>query len=265
MSEAEANLIGRLRTARADPARAVLEGFHPLKHALRFGAVIELALAARAAPLAMLAERLAPDLGPWLEAHLTLVAPALLERLAPAAVDLLAIARRPAVDIDGLLTRADAPLVFLENPSHLGNLGAAVRAAAAAGAAGVLTTGRLDPWHPAALRGAAGLHYALPVARIEALPPTGRPLIALDSSGEPLRPGRLPADAILAFGSERFGLSPQLRARAGQCLALPMRPGVSSLNLATAVAVVLYAFASTDRSGFCHRSIVHTGDMPTDS
>ena len=237
------NLIERFRLARADPARAVLEGFHPLKHALRFGAAVELAVASRAAPLQALAERLAPDLGPWLTRHLTVVAPALFERLAPAPVDVLALAARPPVEVGRLLTgRGEAPVVLLESPSHLGNLGAAVRVAAAAGAGGVLTTGRLDPWHPAALRGSAGLHYALPVARLDELPRTTRPLIALDPAGAPLRPGRLPADAILAFGSERRGLSPELRARAGHCLALPMRPGVSSLNLATAVAAVLYAW-----------------------
>ncbi len=85
MSDAEAKLAQCVRAARTDPARAVLEGFHPLKHALRFGAAIELAVAARAAPLAALAARLAPDIGPWLERHLTLVAPAQFERLTPRA------------------------------------------------------------------------------------------------------------------------------------------------------------------------------------
>ena len=79
----------------------------------------------------------------------------------------LALARRPPVDPDQLLGRpADAPLILLENPGDLGNIGAVVRVAAAAGAAAVLTTGRHDPWHPAALRGSAGLHFALPVAAL---------------------------------------------------------------------------------------------------
>ena len=221
----------------------MLEGFHPLKHALRFGASVELACAPQAAPLAALASHLAPELGPWLARHLTLIAPAIFQQLAPAGPEVVAIARRPAVELGGLLAgRGRAPIVLLESPSHLGNLGAAVRVAAAAGAAAVLTTGRLDPWHPAALRGSAGLHYALPVARIDDLPATSRPLVALDPAGEPLRAGSLPDDAVLAFGAERRGLSPGLRARAGRRLALPMRAGVSSLNLATAVAIVLYAW-----------------------
>src|ERR671916_75279 len=96
----------RFLEARRAPDLAVLEGFHALKHALRFGAEI------------------------------------------------------------------------LEAPRHLGNLGAAIRVAAAADAAAVLTTGHNDPWHPDAIRGAAGLHFALPVGRIETAPATTeRPLI----------------------------------------------------------------------------------------
>jgi TrmH family RNA methyltransferase len=146
----------------------------------------------------------------------------------------LAVARRPA-------PRAPGPgrVVLLEDPRHLGNVGAVVRVAAAAGAAAVLTTGTRDPWEPAALRGSAGLHFALPVARVEA-PPDDRPLVAVDPGGDPLG-GALPADAVLAFGTERHGLSAALRARAEARVGIPMRSGVSSLNLATAVAVVLYA------------------------
>jgi TrmH family RNA methyltransferase len=105
----------------------------------------------------------------------------------------------------------------------------------------VLSTGPLDPWHPAALRGSAGLHFALPVARIEALPPARpRPLLAIDPAGEPVRLETIPDRALLAFGSERRGLSEGLLAAADRRIAIPMRAGVSSLNLASAVAVVLY-------------------------
>ncbi|NIR35407.1 MAG: tRNA (cytidine(34)-2'-O)-methyltransferase, partial [Actinobacteria bacterium] len=42
-------------------------------------------------------------------------------------------------------------------------------------------------------------------------------------------------------GSERHGLAADLLAAADRTAAIPMRPGVSSLNLATSVAVALYA------------------------
>jgi RNA methyltransferase, TrmH family len=237
--------IQRVERARRDPALAVLEGFHPLKHALRFGATIEEAWAIDPQAALALAAALAPDLVGRLRELTRPLAPALLTRLAPVppATGVIAIARRPAIDVTELLSgELRAPVVLLENPAHLGNLGAVVRVAAAAGATAVLTTGRQDPWHPAALRGSAGLHFALPVARIEALPQTARPLIALHPEGEPLSPDAIPDDALLAFGSERRGLGRELLERAQCRLAIPMRAGVSSLNLASAVAVALYAW-----------------------
>ena len=53
--------------------------------------------------------------------------------------------------------------------------------------------------------------------------------------------GVVPPGAILAFGTERHGASEELLSRASRRLAIPMMPGVSSLNLATSVAVALYA------------------------
>nr|MBA3583830.1 rRNA methyltransferase [Gemmatimonadota bacterium] len=44
----------------------------------------------------------------------------------------------------------------------------------------------------------------------------------------------------LAFGSERRGLSGAILDRADLVVGIPMREGVSSLNLVTAVAVALY-------------------------
>jgi RNA methyltransferase, TrmH family len=77
-----------------------------------------------------------------------------------------------------------------------------------------------------------------------------RELIALDPAGEALSPADMPAAAVLAFGTERDGLSDELLARAGRRVALPMSPGVSSMNLATAVAATLYACKlATERGG----------------
>ena len=67
-------------------------------------------------------------------------------------------------------------------------------------------------------------------------------MVAIDPEGEPLGSGGIPDAAALAFGTERDGLSEELLAAAHTRIAIPMEPGVSSLNLATAVAVVLYAW-----------------------
>jgi RNA methyltransferase, TrmH family len=235
-------LAQRFQRARGDRGLAVLEGFHALKHALRFGAEVELVAAADPDALERMAERLAPDLtGRFRALAGEPVAPELLATLGPHVprTQVLALARRPQFDADALQA-ARGPVVLLEDPRDLGNVGAVVRVAAGADAAGVVTTGVHDPWDPAALRGSAGLHYALPVGRVEGFAAGGRPLLALDPEGDVLDPASLPGDAVLAFGTERDGLSDALLARADARLRLPMREGVSSLNLATAVAAVLF-------------------------
>jgi TrmH family RNA methyltransferase len=238
----------RFRSARRDPELTVLEGFHALKHAMRFGAEVTEAVGTDPGELEELAGDLAPDLAGRFAEIVTTVDAETLAGVVPQAprTGVVAIARRKAADVDAALANPrEAPVVLLEQPRNMGNLGACVRVAAAADAAALLTIGENDPWHPDAVRGAAGLHYALPaVAAVERAPSgvEGRPLLALDPEGEELDPATLPPRAVLAFGTERHGLSDELLAAADGRVALPMRAGVSSLNLATSVAAVLYAF-----------------------
>lgn len=237
-------VVQRYRAARRDRELALLEGFHALKHALRFGAEVIEAVAEKPDELDRLAEDLAPDLVGSLAERTRSVAPELLAQLVPHAprTGVVAIARRPRVDVAAVLAgERPAPIVLLEDPRTMGNMGACVRVAAAADAAGVLTTGSNDPWHPEALRGAAGLHFALPVAQVESLPARDRPLVAIDPAGDAMGEGELDPRSILAFGTERYGLSDALLERADARLAIPMREGVSSLNLATSVAALLFS------------------------
>lgn len=242
-------LVAAYGEARTGGGTVVLEGLHAVKHALRFGEhPSHLVTDDRASVLALAAE-VAPDVLDQLAAGLTELAPADFAGLVhrPPASPLLGIGRCHPADPSVVLGPGSAPVVVLEGPRHAGNVGAAIRVAAAADADGVLTTGSLDPWSAPVLRGAAGLHYALPVGRFgaaeatDAIPAlaTGRPVVALDPGGD-LLDGRLPVDAVLLFGTERHGLSPGALARADHCVRLPMRAGVSSLNLATSVAAVLY-------------------------
>jgi RNA methyltransferase, TrmH family len=237
-------LVQRYRAARRDSGLAVLEGFHALKHALRFGAELLEAVSSDPGELERLAAELAPDLSGSLAERVTPVGAGDLARMVPQAprTGVIAIARRPAVDVaKALADKRPAPVVLLEDPRTMGNMGACVRVAAAAEAAGVLTTGSNDPWHPDALRGAAGLHFALPVARIDTLSTGDRPLVAVDPEGDESDLRALSPLSVFAFGTERHGLSAGLLERADARLAIPMRAGVSSLNLATAVAAVLFA------------------------
>jgi RNA methyltransferase, TrmH family len=247
----DGSLIPRFRRARRDPTLAVLEGFHALKHALRFDAPLLEVLAVDEAALERLAAVLAPDLSARLRSLARPVSPEVFAQLAPLPppTGVIALAERRAVDpAEVLAERREVPVILLEDPRDLGNMGACVRVAAAADIGGVLSTGSHDPWHPDALRGAAGLHYALPVARLDRIPALDRPLLAIDPQGEPLDAAALPARALLAFGTERYGLSDELIARADAKVSIPMLDGVSSLNLATSVAAVLFAWRLSARS-----------------
>ncbi len=206
----------------------VLEGLHAVKHAWRFAPdLVHEVTVADPARARQLAEQLAPDLLPLLSG--AVVGP----------VDhhtgVRALASRPVEDPEVLSVRR-TPLVLLDDPRHAGNLGAVIRVAAAASASGVVVAGDLDPWSSAVLRGAAGLQYALPVLTLDGREVTG-PIVVLDAGGDDVP---LPPEAVLVAGSERRGVSSVWRARADLVLSLPMRPGVSSLNLATAVAAALY-------------------------
>lgn len=238
--------LARVRAVRRGTDGVLLEGVHALKHATRFGADIEVTVTPDAARLSALLAELAPDIAlpdrllevdrttwrTFTDGH---------ELPSPA----LAVASRPDLAPAEVMA-APGRIVVLEQPRHLGNLGAVVRVAAAAGAGGVVILGAADPWHPTAVRAAAGLQFAVPVARVDHLPSVGdRPVIALDASpgggvGEATA-GLETAQAVVLFGTERGGLSEGLRARATHTATIPMRTGVSSLNLATAVAVSLYA------------------------
>lgn len=237
-------LIDKFRRARRDKTLVVLDGLHAVKHALRFGADMELAVAHDVDSALRLAAEVAPDVVPRLAAGLTSVSGEDFPQLSPVPPDtgVIAIARRPQVNhVDVLAGPLHSPVVLLENPRNPFNIGAAVRVAAAAGAAGLLVTGPQDPWHPAAIVSAAGLQFALPVARVDSLAPGGREVLAIDPQGERMPWDSVPSGPILAFGTERHGLSSELLAMSNRRLAIPMTPGVSSLNLATSAAIALYA------------------------
>lgn len=207
-----------------------LEGFHAVKHALRFAPdLVETLTITDVDAVRMLAAQLALDISEEL-----LTRAELGDVDHPTGVE--GTARRPPDD-RSVLTHRSAPLVLLDDPRHPGNAGAVIRVAAAAGASGVAMTGTLDPWHAAVVRASAGLHYALPVLRIDPRDVTGS-LLVLDADGDELR--AVPDDAVLVVGSERAGVGPELRHRADAVIRLPMTPGVSSLNLATATAAALY-------------------------
>jgi RNA methyltransferase, TrmH family len=244
----DGDITARWRSRVAVPGAVLLDGFHAVKHALRFGVEVDPVLAADRGRALALAASLAPDVAADLAARLVEVPAGTLAALAGGAhpTGVAGLARRP--DPPPVELPRAAPLVVLDQPRHLGNVGAVVRVAAGLGASGVATTGTVDPWHPTVVRGSAGLHFALPVCRLPDPAELAGPLVVLDPGGQDLRALRIPDGAALVFGSERRGVSAAFRARADLVAALPMHRLVSSYNLATSVAMTLYHWALYHRS-----------------
>jgi RNA methyltransferase, TrmH family len=229
----------------------ILDGFHAWKHATRFGATIDRCISDDLEGLQGLTASLAPDLGIAALERVEVVTPEVMRSLVLAwglrAVHhtrVAAIAHRPigAGLIRGREARQGRPVVFVDHPRNPGNLGAVVRAVAAANGAGVLTSGQINPWHPDVVRAAAGTHFAIDVDHVSDidLDTVEGPIFGLDADGADLFHADIPPGAVIAVGAERSGLSDGLRSRLDGMVSLPMRSGVSSLNLATSVSAALY-------------------------
>lgn len=236
-------LIDQFQTARRDTSRVVIEGVQALKHAVRFNAEIEQVVTDDVEVLNDLLSELAPDTIEYINERVTEVTPEAFQRLTPQPhrTRVVALAKRHNYSFKNI--NKNQPIVFLEQPRDLENIGAVIRVSAAADVAAVCITGPVDIWHPAVIRGAAGLHFAIPVYTVELndLDKLERPLVALEPTGTELKLSKLPRNAVYIFGTERHGVSQQLLDKSNFKVRLPMKEGVSSLNLATSVAATLYS------------------------
>lgn len=227
-----------------------LEGLHALKHALRFGAQITEILTDDLEKAVLLADGIADDLRSVLVERARVVSrDELRERSTqPIPTRVLAYAQKPTWTLSDCLPVDDRPTILLDDPRNSKNLGAVVRVGAANGAAGVLVNGPADFYNPMAIRGAAGLQWAIPCWGSQSLmeeldnlrTQASFTFVGLDADGKKYHPQDFPYPTIFAFGSERSGLSTGVRSRCDEIVSLPMTPHVSSLNLATTVSAVVY-------------------------
>jgi len=166
---------------------------------------------------------------------------------------IVALARRPETGREVVERAAGLPLVVImhraNNPS---NAGAMLRVAEAAGATAVLATkGSTDPLSARALRGSMGSAFRLP---LWTGPTLAEALGWCEERG--IRAVATAADATAAHteldwtvpravvvGPEAGGLTVEEARAAADAVRIPMREPVESLNVAAALAVVLYEAA----------------------
>jgi TrmH family RNA methyltransferase len=141
-------------------------------------------------------------------------------------------------------------LLVLDGVQDPGNVGTLLRGARAFGATGVLALdGTADPWNSKAVRAAAGAFAHLPVVRTpwpeanEWLRARAVPLLAADAQGEDVRAYASGPSWALAVGNEGAGTRAEILESAQGVVAVPMAPGVDSLNAGVAGSVLLYALS----------------------
>jgi TrmH family RNA methyltransferase len=182
-----------------------------------------------------------------------------LEAIAPSETPqgVVAIVRTP--EATGLLDTREAAFwaagCGLQDP---GNVGTLLRCADAAGASAcVFTAGSADPLSPKAVRASAGSLFHLPVVTgltIDAFLTLAEArdvrLIGCSASGgTPYREIDYRGSIGLVFGREGPGLPPALAGRLRSLATIPMRPGVESLNVGAAAAVILFEAARQRAEG----------------
>jgi len=238
-------LIDQFQRARGDSELAVIEGVQALKHTARFQAEFIQVITSDQRKLAEYLAELAPDVQRKLLNQAIEVNQEVFKQLSPQPprTQAIAIANRRKYQLEDI--ERERPMVLLEDPRDLENIGAVIRVAAAANAAAVCVTGPVDVWHPGVIRGSAGLIYALPVLNVASIDTVtnhmpSRRLVSLDPTGKELSDCQLVPSDILVFGTERHGIQPATLKQSDAIVRLPMQPGVSSLNLATSVAATLY-------------------------
>jgi TrmH family RNA methyltransferase len=227
-----------------DTREVVLEGFHVCKHAIRNGAVITDLVTPDKQSLQQMSDSLAPDIWEYLDARVREIGDQEFDEYSDVHIRTPLAGRAHITQVDISFTDETKPIVLLDSPRDLENIGAVVRVSAGLEAAMVCTTGEHDPWHKNSVRASQGTHFAVPVTHTEAKLLNDltdkRPVYVFDESGEDMSTMDIPNNAILVFGGERRGVSEGWFARADKVVRIPQSSAISSYNLATSVAMGLY-------------------------
>ena len=234
----------RLKLARAvrdgrEPEFIFIEGVRLVQEAIRSGLKLAYVFAAEELnPTAKI-----PDLSDWIP-----VDSKIFDSISDTenSQGIIAIAQRPRTSVENVQTGLIVLLHRVNNPS---NLGAVIRTAEAAGAAGLITTsGSADAFSPKALRASMGSAFRLPIVEkqtfdeaIEWARSQGRVTTAADISGsKSYTEIDWTIPRLIIFGSEAHGLDERELGMIDEKIIIPMENEVESLNLAVSSGVILF-------------------------
>lgn len=139
--------------------------------------------------------------------------------------------------------------IMIETLQDPGNLGTIIRTAAGAGVEGLwLTADSVDLDHPKVLRASAGQWFRLPmgvaadpIAQIQRCRTSGMQVVAtLPTADTSYWDVDLTRPTLFLLGNEGAGLSPAWIEQADVKVTIALAPGVESLNVAIAAALLVY-------------------------
>lgn len=170
------------------------------------------------------------------------------------ASELIALVAIPSDDLGRIPVPENALVVVLDRPSLPGNIGTIIRSADALRAGGVIITGHAaDIYDPETIRATTGSFFNVPAVRlpsheeffrwVDQQKQRAAGLQAVGTSAKAqifIQDFDFTRPTILIAGNETHGLSENYRAACDAMVKIPMYGSTSSLNLASAVSIMLY-------------------------
>lgn len=165
----------------------------------------------------------------------------------------LAIGRIPVAEtVESVLARSKSPRLFvaIDALTNAENVGTMVRNCAAFGVQALIVGETCSsPFLRRSVRSSMGTVFQLPIVEVHSLVQSLRELsragirtIAAHphATWQPLWKTDLRIDCCILFGSEGYGIRPEVLAASDQAVAIPMHAGVDSLNVSAAATAFLY-------------------------
>ncbi len=238
----------RDRRGRDESGLTIVDGLREIGRALDAGIHVE---AAYVGPAAVEGD------GPAVRARLAAAGAAVVEvseavqsRLAfgDRVEGIVAVIRRPGLDLEALDAPPGPLLVILEGVEKPGNLGAVLRSVDGAGGDGLIAADpRADLWSPNAIRASLGTIFSVPTAAAPSDEVVAwcrersiRLVAARVDAATPYTDADLVGPVALVLGSEASGLSTAWQGPQVEAVRLPMHGVADSLNVSVAAAVLLY-------------------------
>ncbi len=168
--------------------------------------------------------------------------------------ELIALVEMPPEDLSRIPIDEDSVIVVFDRPSDHGNLGTIIRTCEAFGVVGLIISGHaIDPYDPQTVRASMSSLFTLPVVRlashreirvwadnIRKQHPTFQ-LVGTSAHGsKDIGQQQFERPLALVIGNEKHGLSKNYAKVCDSMIRIPMQGSASSLNVASAAAVLLY-------------------------